>query len=232
MKRLHWFALMPALLAAGCGDSGPPAAKEKDKDKGYSVFSKVGSAVNASGGPIVKVPEKRTPTNPDNPIVLIDTSMGPIKAELFADKAPGTVKNFLDYVDEKFFDGTVFHRVMPGFMIQGGGFEPGMKAKPTKGMIKNESDNGLINTKGTLAMARQSPPDSATCQFFINTVDNAFLDRANSKDKVGYCVFAQVLEGMDVVDKIKRVPTSAQGPHEAVPTKDVVIQSIRRADAK
>ena len=232
MKRLHWFALMPALLAAGCGDSGPPAAKEKDKDKGYSVFSKVGSAVNASGGPIVKVPEKRTPTNPDNPIVLIDTSMGPIKAELFADKAPGTVRNFLDYVDEKFFDGTVFHRVMPGFMIQGGGFEPGMKAKPTKGMIKNESDNGLSNERGTLAMARQSPPDSATCQFFINVVNNAKkLDR--TVDSAGYCVFGQVLEGMEAVDQIRKVPTGArERPHTDVPVKDVVILSIRRLDAK
>ena len=180
------------------------------------------------------------PARAANPIVLIETSMGNIKVELFEDKAPITVKNILGYVDDKFYDGTIFHRVMgkentpnkKDFMIQGGGFEPGMKEKKAKDPIKNESSNGLSNERGTLAMARQSPPDSATCQFFINTVDNAFLDRANSKDKVGYCVFAQVLEGMDVVDKIKRVPTSAQGPHEAVPTKDVVILSIRRADAK
>jgi len=163
-----------------------------------------------------------------NPIIVIETSLGTIKAELYADKAPLTVKNFLQYVDDKHYDGTIFHRVIADFMIQGGGFEPGMREKPTRGPIKNESDNGLRNERGTLAMARTQMPDSATAQFFINVKDNAFLDRANARDKVGYCVFGKVIEGMDVVDKIRIVPTTNKGPHEAVPTQDVLIQSIRR----
>src|SRR5262245_9134440 len=164
-----------------------------------------------------------------NTQVVMETSHGTIKLELEDDKAPITVKNFLAYVDEGFYDGTVFHRVIPGFMIQGGGFEPGLRQKPTKGQIKNESTNGLSNKRGTLAMARTSAPDSATAQFFINTVDNGFLDRSQAQDRVGYCVFARVTEGMDVVDKIKAVPTADRGGYEKVPTQDVVIQSIRRA---
>jgi peptidyl-prolyl cis-trans isomerase B (cyclophilin B) len=167
-----------------------------------------------------------------NPIVVIETSMGTIKAELFEDKAPITVKNFLSYVDDKFYDGTVIHRVIPDFMIQGGGMEPGLKEKRTKGTIKNESSNGVGNTRGTLAMARTPAPDSASSQFFINVKDNGFLDRAQAQDRVGYCVFGKVTEGMDVVDKIKAVRTGNRGGHEAVPVDDVVIKSIRRADAK
>jgi len=167
----------------------------------------------------------------DNPKVLIKTNMGDIKVELYQDKAPGTVKNFLDYTDAKFYDGTVFHRVIgkPGspndFMIQGGGFEPGMKQKPTRAPIKNESDNGLSNKRGTIAMARTPDPDSATAQFYINVADNDFLDRANARDKVGYCVFGKVIDGMDVVDKIKAVEVRG-----SVPVKDVVIESVRRVD--
>jgi peptidyl-prolyl cis-trans isomerase B (cyclophilin B) len=164
-----------------------------------------------------------------NPVVVMETSMGTLKIELFADKAPITVKNFLSYVDAKFYDGTIFHRVIPSFMIQGGGFEPGLKQKQTKDPIKNESDNGLSNTKGTIAMARTSQPDSATAQFFINTVDNNFLDRAKAQDGVGYCVFGKVIEGLDVVDKIKGVKTAKRPPHEAVPVDDVIIKSVKRA---
>ena len=173
-----------------------------------------------------------------NPVVVIETSMGKIKAELYEDKAPATVKNFLGYVDDKFYDGTVFHRVMPTFMIQGGGFEPGMKQKKTKDPIKNESANGLSNLKGTLAMARTPNPDSATSQFFINVVDNKRLDR--SDDDAGYCVFGKVTEGMDVVDKIKAVKTGTKVqkgvevggqlrdvPHGNVPLEDIIIKSIR-----
>ena len=171
-----------------------------------------------------------------NPIVVLDTSMGPIKIELFEDKAPVTVKNFLDYADAKFYDGTIFHRVIPSFMIQGGGFEPGMKEKTTRAPIKNESDNGLSNDRGTIAMARTPDPQSATAQFFINVRDNKALDRAQSRDRFGYCVFGKVIEGMDIVDKIKGVPTGTkivsvkgqQVPFEDVPLKDVVIESIRR----
>jgi peptidyl-prolyl cis-trans isomerase A (cyclophilin A) len=163
-----------------------------------------------------------------NPVVTIDTSMGTIKVELFEDKAPITVKNFLSYVDKKFYDGTIFHRVMPGFMIQGGGFEAGMSQKKTEAPIKNEAANGVSNARGTIAMARTQIPDSATAQFFINLKDNTFLDaNANS---AGYCAFGKVTEGMDVVDRIKDVPTGNRGGNQNVPREDVIIKSIRRAE--
>jgi peptidyl-prolyl cis-trans isomerase B (cyclophilin B) len=160
----------------------------------------------------------------------METSQGTIKIELFADKAPVTVKNFLSYADDKFYDGTIFHRVIPNFMIQGGGMEPGLKEKKTKDAIKNESSNGLSNERGTLAMARTSRPDSATAQFFISVQDNKFLDKAKAGDGVGYCVFGKVIEGMDVVDKIKEVKTHTVQPHENVPEEDVIIKSVRRAE--
>jgi len=163
-----------------------------------------------------------------NPIVIMETSMGTIKIELFEDKAPVTVKNFLYYVEDKHYDGLIFHRVIESFMIQGGGFEPGLKKeKKTKEPIKNESDNQLSNTRGTLAMARTSERNSATSQFFINVKDNTFLDRAMARDKVGYCVFGRVIEGMDVVDKIKAVKTSTKMGMDDVPDNDVVIKSVR-----
>jgi peptidyl-prolyl cis-trans isomerase B (cyclophilin B) len=164
-----------------------------------------------------------------NPQVIITTSQGTLKAELFEDKAPVTVKNFLAYVDEKFYDGTIFHRVIPNFMIQGGGFEPGLKQKKTKPAIQNESANQLVNDRGTLAMARTNEPHSATSQFFINVVDNAFLNQSQAADGVGYCVFGKVVEGLDVVDKIKAVKTGNRGMHQNVPVQDVAIESIRRA---
>jgi cyclophilin family peptidyl-prolyl cis-trans isomerase len=164
-----------------------------------------------------------------NPQVLIETSMGKIKVELFQDKSPVTVKNFLKYVDKKFYDGLIFHRVIPDFMIQGGGFAPGLKKeKETADPIKNEAGNGVKNERGTLAMARTGDPDSATAQFFINLKYNDFLDRAKARDGFGYAVFGRVVEGMDVVDAIAKVETADQGPHEKVPVKDVVIKSIRR----
>lgn len=161
--------------------------------------------------------------------VVMDTSMGTITIELNDEKAPATVQNFLAYVDEGHYDNTIFHRVIPNFMIQGGGMEPGMKEKRTKPAIKNESSNGLSNQRGTLAMARTSAPDSATAQFFINVQDNTFLDKAQARDKVGYCVFGKVTSGMDVVDKIKAVPTGNKAGHQDVPVKDVVIKSVKRA---
>jgi peptidyl-prolyl cis-trans isomerase B (cyclophilin B) len=162
--------------------------------------------------------------------VVIETSLGNMTAELDGDKAPLTVQNFLSYVDEKFYDGTIFHRVIPNFMVQGGGFEPGMKQKKTKAAITNESSNGLQNKRGTLAMARTNAPHSATSQFFINVKDNSFLDKSQAQDGVGYCVFGHVTEGLDILDKIKAVPTLTRGPHGDVPTKDVVIVAIRRAE--
>jgi cyclophilin family peptidyl-prolyl cis-trans isomerase len=163
-----------------------------------------------------------------NPRVVIDTSLGKITVELFAEKAPISVKNFLQYTDDKHYDGTTFHRVIADFMIQGGGFEPGLKERKTRSPIKNEAGNGESNKRGTIAMARTPEADSATSQFFINTVDNPRLDRENAKDKVGYAVFGRVIEGMDVVDKIRRVETAEQGDSENVPVKDVLIKSVRR----
>jgi peptidyl-prolyl cis-trans isomerase B (cyclophilin B) len=160
--------------------------------------------------------------------VVLETSMGRIKIELFADKAPITVRNFLGYVDGRFYDGTIFHRVIDGFMIQGGGWEPGMKEKKAREPIKNEAANRLSNARGTIAAARAAAPDSATCQFYINLKDNTFLDRKNSRDQVGYCVFGKVVEGMDVVDRIAKVQTGIHRMHRDVPKNDVVIRSIRR----
>lgn len=166
-----------------------------------------------------------------NPVVILETSMGTIKIELFEDKAPATVKNFLDYVDAKHYDGTIFHRAIEGFMVQTGGYEPGMKEKKTRDPIKNESANGLSNLRGTLAMARTKTPDSATSQFFINLKDNTFLDREKAGDKVGYCVFGRVIEGMDVVDKIAKVDKNPNEMGElAIPKVDVLIKSARRAE--
>jgi cyclophilin family peptidyl-prolyl cis-trans isomerase len=161
-------------------------------------------------------------------VVVMDTSLGAVTLELDGDKAPGTVANFMGYVDDKFYDGTIFHRVIPDFMVQGGGFASGMRQKPTKAAIKNESANGLSNTRGTLAMARTNQPDSATAQFFINVKDNDFLDKAKAADKVGYCVFGKVTAGMDVVDKIRAVKTGGRGGFQDVPVQEVVINSIRR----
>jgi len=173
-----------------------------------------------------------------NPVVVMETSMGTIKIELLPEKAPITVKNFLGYADDKFYDGTIFHRVIgkenskKDFMIQGGGMEPGFKEKKTKDPIKNEASNGLSNKRGTIAMARTDEPDTATAQFFINVKDNDFLDK--SADSDGYAVFGKVIEGLDVVDKIKAVETTGDKgrPHANAPLKDVVIKSVRVEKAK
>jgi len=191
------------------------------------------------------------PVAAKNPVVIIETSMGTIKVELNEEKAPKTVKNFLDYVDAKHYDGTIFHRVMgkentpnkKDFMIQGGGFEPGMKKKPTRDPVKSEADNGLSNLRGTIAMARLGgKPDSATNQFFINVVDNTGLDKENDGD--GYAVFGKVIEGLDVVDKIKAVKVAPkiekveidnkvlEARHPQCPAEDIIIKSIKRADKK
>jgi cyclophilin family peptidyl-prolyl cis-trans isomerase len=162
-----------------------------------------------------------------NPMVLISTSQGDIKVELYEDKAPITVKNFLDYVREGFYDGTTFHRVIPNFMIQGGGFDESMQQKSTKAPIKNEAGNGLKNEAGTIAMARTSVVDSATSQFFINAKDNDFLNhRDDSPGGYGYTVFGKVVDGMDVVRAIEKVETTKKGMHGDVPKQPVVIKSI------
>ncbi len=163
-----------------------------------------------------------------NPVVVMETSQGTIKIELDQKNAPISTANFIAYVNDKFYDGTIFHRVIPNFMIQGGGFDSGMKQKPTKAPIKNEAGNGLKNTRGTLAMARTGVVDSATAQFFINVKDNDFLNhRDDSTQGFGYAVFGKVTEGMDVVDKIKSVKTGNKGGHDDVPVEAVVIKSVR-----
>lgn len=164
-----------------------------------------------------------------NPVVRISTSMGDIDVELDQVKAPISTKNFLSYVEKKHYDGTIFHRVIKGFMIQGGGMDAQMKEKSTDKPIKNEADNGLKNDRGTLAMARTGVVDSATSQFFINTVNNAFLNH-QSKDPrgYGYAVFGKVIKGLDVVDKIEGVATTTKFPHENVPTEAVTIKSVTK----
>ncbi len=158
--------------------------------------------------------------------VKLSTTLGDITLELDAEKAPETVKNFLAYVEAGHYDNTIFHRVIDGFMIQGGGFEPGMKQKPCQAPIKNEAANGLKNVTGTIAMARTSDPHSATAQFFINVSDNGFLDhKSPSGQGWGYCVFGHVTEGMEVVNKIKGVKTGSSGFHQDVPREEVVIKS-------
>ena len=158
-------------------------------------------------------------------MVILHTNQGDITLELDAAKAPKSVANFLQYVRDGHYDNTVFHRVIDGFMIQGGGMEPGMKQKPTRAPIANEATNGIKNKKYTLAMARTSEPHSATAQFFINVADNDFLDyKAPSANGWGYCVFGKVVQGQDVVDKIRGVATSNSGLHQNVPKDDVIIE--------
>lgn len=165
----------------------------------------------------------------DRPVVIFSTTMGDITIELMSEEAPITAKNFLDYVDAGFFDGTIFHRVIPGFVIQGGGFTADMNQKQTNAPIKNEADNGVKNLRGTLSMARTSDINSATSQFFINLKDNDFLDHG-TRD-FGYAVFGKVVEGMDVVDKIAGVQTGNRGPHSDVPMEPVVTNTARRKEA-
>ena len=166
-----------------------------------------------------------------NPRVVLDTSKGKIVLELYLQKAPETVVNFLGYVDAKFYDGTIFHRVIPKFMIQGGGFLPLMKRKPGKGPINNEADKGLKNDRGTIAMARTGDPHSATAQFFINSINNSFLNHKNKTQQGwGYTAFGRVIKGMDVVGVISAVKTTKRGGHPDVPEVPVVIKTARRLE--
>jgi len=163
-----------------------------------------------------------------NPTVVMKTSKGTIEIELFQDTAPISVENFMSYVDKGFYDGTIFHRVIQGFMIQGGGFGDKMSKKQTAAAIKNEAENGLRNVTGTIAMARTSVIDSATSQFFINTADNTSLDHSGPGSRFGYAVFGKVTSGMDVVKKIESSPTGTQSGMRDVPSEQVVIESVKR----
>ena len=168
-----------------------------------------------------------------HPLVKLETSMGDITLELNADKAPATVANFLQYVKDGFYDGTIFHRIIPTFMIQGGGFDAKMNQKPTRTAIKNEADNGLKNELYTVAMARTMDPNSATAQFFINVADNQFLNHtAKTAQGWGYAVFGKVVKGQDVVDKIKAVPTTTKGMFQDVPVTPVVINKATVVEKK
>jgi len=168
-----------------------------------------------------------------NPVVEMTTNMGTVRMEIFADKAPKSAENFLQYVKDRFYDGTIFHRVIPGFMVQGGGFNTEMDQKKTRDQIPNEAQNGLKNTVGTLAMARTPNPHSATAQFFINVADNEFLNFTSPTTQgFGYAVFGRVTQGMDIVNKIVAVPTGNRGGHQNVPLKPVVIQSMRIVSSK
>lgn len=165
-------------------------------------------------------------------MIKLQTNFGTIALELDFEKAPVTAKNFQQYVEEGFYDNTIFHRVINGFMIQGGGFEPGMNQKKTRATIKNEANNGLSNTVGTVAMARTPDPHSASAQFFINVKDNHFLDfKSETSNGWGYCVFGKVVDGMDVVEKIKTVSTTNKMGHQDVPAEDVVIEKAEVVEA-
>lgn len=185
---------------------------------------------SSSGKTRVQAPPLQAPAPtpaPGNPVAVISTSMGEITVELFKDKAPVSVENFLGYADAGFYEGTIFHRVKAGYVIQGGGYTPEMVEKATRPPIQNEATNGLKNTRGTLAMARTQALRSGTSQFYINVVNNAELDhRGYSPSDFGYAVFGRVLSGMDVVDAIAKVPTAMKGEHEDVPTTPVVIQKV------
>ena len=187
-------------------------------------FERIRTTVNTAG-----LPRARRHAMAANPMVLLETSSGDILLELFADKAPKTVANFLEYVDSGFYANTIFHRVIAGFMIQGGGLGVRMNEKGTRAPVENEANNGLKNERGTLAMARTQDPHSATAQFFINLVDNGFLDHsAPNISGWGYCVFGKVAEGMDVVDKIAKLKTKSDGMYDDVPVDTVVITGASR----
>jgi len=184
------------------------------------TFSLMFFAVMSAGVPAVSA---------ENPKVVLETSKGMIVLELYPDKAPETVKNFLDYVDAKYYDGTIFHRVIPKFMIQGGGFTADMKRKTTRAPIKNEADQGLKNIRGTISMARTGDPHSATAQFFINTINNDFLNHSSKTQQGwGYAAFGQVVEGLETVDAISAVKTGTRGGFRDVPAEPVVIKSAKR----
>jgi cyclophilin family peptidyl-prolyl cis-trans isomerase len=186
----------------------------------FSVASLCGGAQPAAA--------QGAPAKGGKPVVTLTTSLGAIELELDAEKAPISVANFLAYVDAGHFDGTIFHRVIPNFMIQGGGFTADFAQKATRDPIKNEAANGLENARGTIAMARTNVVDSATAQFFINLKDNDFLNHSGPGQAYGYAVFGRVSKGMDVVDKIAAVPTGSKGGHQDVPKTNVVIQSAKR----
>ena len=227
------------VVSIGCGPAAPPEEEAESPEPATKALEPPKEPEEVETAkleppepepkPEPKVIEKPKPKPTGPPVVVVETSMGTIKIELNPGRAPETVKNFLQYTDDKFYDGTIFHRVKKGFMVQGGGFTPDMREKSNRDPIKNESANALANERGTIAMARTSNPHSATSQFFINHVTNTFLDRSQSGDGWGYCVFGKVIEGLDVVDAIADAKTGMSGGHGDVPIEPVMIKSVRRA---
>lgn len=183
-----------------------------------------GQTSTAPGAPL---PAPQAKPTPDGPVIAIDTTMGTIEVGLHATRAPLSTRNIMNYVRSGFYNGTVFHRVIPGFMVQGGGLDANMNEKPVGPPVRNEARNGLLNSRGSLSLARTSDPHSATSQFFISVKDNPALDFGISRDGWGYAVFGEVLSGMGVVDQIVSVPTSTRGPHQNVPIKPVTITRVR-----
>lgn len=226
-KRLILLSIVAAVLA-GCQSKPTPADVEIVEDVN------IGSQVQATeanidsdamqAAPSIPAAEPQEPER-NTVMILIKTSKGDIIIELDPEKAPKTVENFLGYVEAGHYNGTIFHRVMDGFMVQGGGFDVNMQEKSAPRTVENEANNGLKNTVGSIAMARTPDPHSASAQFFINVNDNTFLDYPG-QDGWGYCVFGQVVEGMDVVDAIKAVPTGNRGPYQNVPTDPVLIAEV------
>lgn len=225
--RFVWLAAMALCVAlvAGCSGGSEPAAESETAEGtppegGSAEEAEMGSEAGESGVDI--------PTGAGPVVVELNTSAGAMKLELYPDKAPKTVENFLAYVRNGFYDDTIFHRVKPGFVIQGGGFTPDMVKKETDGPIENEADNGLRNVRGSICMARTNDPHSATSQFFINTVDNPALDyRDRSIQGWGYAVFGKVVEGIEVMEQIERVPTTSREGYQDVPVDAVVIETAR-----
>ena len=233
----NFLTMLPLLLLCGCLTTAPEVKKSETVKEPELALTEDPATAPKTGKVVVDPemesiklkPSKEIKKTIEKPIVVIKTSKGDITVELDPEKAPITVKNFLDYVDSKHYDGTIFHRVISNFMIQGGGLTPAMREKATNAPIKNEAANGLSNTRGTIAMARTNVVDSATSQFFINVRDNTFLDhKDNSAQRFGYCVFGKVIGGMDVVDKIKNVRTTTRGYSRDVPVEPVVIKEIVR----
>ncbi|MGN6520777.1 MAG: peptidylprolyl isomerase [Dokdonella sp.] len=215
--------MLPGLaLAQATGTTDKPAAAPKAAAKPAAAKpAPKAPAKPAAKADVATANDAQAPSK-----VQIKTSLGDITVELYADKAPKSVENFLAYAKSGFYDGTIFHRVIAEFMIQGGGFTPDLRQKKTRAPVVNESKNGLSNLRGTIAMARTADPNSATAQFFINTVDNPRLDYAGDANP-GYCVFGKVTAGLDVVDKIRALPTGAQGPFRSdVPTTPVIIEKV------
>lgn len=231
MLRKSIFALpliVGLMWMAGCGEPDVPP-ETVEPEPAAKVVPPPEPAPEPEPAPLQPEPEP-APKPAGPPKVVMDTSHGSMTIELYRDRAPETVENFLQYVDEKFYDGTIFHRVIPGFMVQGGGFEPGMREKNTREPIQNESANGLSNLRYTLAMARTQAPHSASAQFYINHISNRALDRDQARDGWGYCVFGKIIEGSETVESIAKVATGNAAGHANVPVSEVMIKSVRRAD--